>query len=244
MRIAVLADIHGNLPALRAVLSEVDRERVDAIVVGGDVVAGPLVRESLELLRARREPVHWIRGNSEREAVAAYDGEPVGDDPAGRAASWTARALTDWWHDELAGWPINVALDDVMFCHGSPRRDDEILTTATSDEVLASVLAGVRERLVVGGHTHRQFVRSARPGLTYANAGSVGLPYEGRQAAFWLIAADGVPELRETSYDLEAAVEELRAVGFPDVDDHLRESLLDPVDPDWVAEFFEGRAER
>ncbi len=84
VRIAVLADIHGNLPALRAVLDELDREPVDAIVVAGDVVGGPLVRETLELLAARREPTRWVRGNCEREAVAIYDGAPVSDDPAGR----------------------------------------------------------------------------------------------------------------------------------------------------------------
>ena len=83
MRVAVLADVHGNLPALRAALAEIDRGPVDAIVVAGDVVGGPLPRECLELLSARPERVHWIRGNSEREAVNVYDGEPRADGPAG-----------------------------------------------------------------------------------------------------------------------------------------------------------------
>ena len=93
MRVAVLADIHGNAPALRAVLAEVDSELPDAIVVAGDLVAGPLVSESLALLSARPQAVHWISGNSEREAVAVYDGSPAPDDAAGRAARWSARAL-------------------------------------------------------------------------------------------------------------------------------------------------------
>jgi predicted phosphodiesterase len=92
VRIAVLADIHANLPALRAVLAEVDHERVDAIVVAGDALGGPLVRESLELLAARPEPVHWLSGNCERETLAVYDGAPASDDPPGRAAAWSARA--------------------------------------------------------------------------------------------------------------------------------------------------------
>jgi putative phosphoesterase len=244
VRIAVLADIHGNLPALRAVLTDIDRDPVDAIVVAGDVVGGPLGRETLELLAARREPKRWVRGNCEREAVAIYDGAPVSDDPAGRAAAWSSKALDSRWRDELAAWPITLALDGVRFCHGSPGRDDEIITRLTPDAVLLESLADVHEPLVVGGHTHQQMVRGVHDTLTYANAGSVGMPYEGRPGAFWMIVADGSPELRETSYDLHAAVEELRASDFPDVDEQLTESLLDPTDPDWVAAFFERGAGR
>ncbi len=243
MKIVVLADIHGNLPALRAVLADVDREAPDALVVAGDVVAGPLVRESLELLSARSEPTHWISGNSEREALAVYDGAPAADDPSGRAAAWSALALDREWRDELASWPIAVTLEDACFCHGSPRRDDEILTALTPDDVFATVLADVPERLVVGGHTHRQFVRTVRPDLVYANAGSIGLPYEGRRGAFWMLVRDGRPELRETEYDFDAAVAELRAAGLP-FDDQLQESLIAPADPDWVSGFLEQRAER
>ena len=244
MLIAVLADIHGNLPALRATLADVDARSVDAIVVAGDVVAGPLVAESLELLSARAEPLYWISGNCEREAVAAYDGGPIPEDAAGHAAGWSARALDRGWRDVLASWPIALTLDGVGFCHGSPRRDDEILTRLTADEPLRDALAGTAEPLVVGGHTHQQFVRRLDDGLTFANAGSVGLPYEGRPGAFWMLVDGGVPELRETSYDLAEALEELRATSFPDLEDHLDGSLLAPTDPDWVAAFFEHGAGR
>jgi predicted phosphodiesterase len=245
VRIAVLADIHGNLPALRAVLADVDRDAVDAIVVGGDVVAGPLVRETLELLAARPEPVHWVRGNSEREAVAAYDDPPGSDDAVGRASAWSARALDQRWRDELAAWPISLEVDGVRFCHGSPRRDDEILTRLTPDEALLDALGATSERLVVGGHTHQQMVRRlGDTGRTYANAGSVGMPYEGRPGAFWLLVEDGEPVLRETGYDLDDALAELRASGFADVEDQLTESLLEPADPDQVAAFFERSAGR
>lgn len=244
MRVAALADIHGNLPALRAVLSELDHDDYDAIVVCGDVVGGPLIRETLELLAARREPTRCIRGNAEREAVAVYDGAPVSEDPAGRAAAWSAQVLDGRWRDELAAWPIGLALDGTCFCHGSPRRDDEIITRDTPDDVLLEVLSDVDAPLVVGGHTHQQMIRNVRGIVTYANAGSVGMPYEGRPGAFWMVIDDGVPELRETGYDLEAAVEELRASGFPDVDEQLAESLLEPADPEEVAAFFERGAGR
>jgi predicted phosphodiesterase len=243
MRVAVLADVHGNLPALRATLAEIDRGPVDAIVVAGDVVGGPLPRECLELLSARPERVHWIRGNSEREAVNVYDGEPPADGPAGRAAAWSADALDRRWRDALAGWPITLAVDGVRFCHGSPRSDDEILTGATPADVLADALSAVTERLVVGGHTHRQFIRAVRRRLTYANAGSVGLPYEGRPAAFWMLVVDGVPVPRETRYNVDRAVRELRTAGLA-FDDQLARSLLDPADPEQVSALLEHMAGR
>lgn len=244
MRIAALADIHGNLPALRAVLAELEREHVDAIVVGGDVVGGPLVRETLELLAARPEPLHWVAGNSERETLAVYDGEPAADDPAGRSATWSAQAIDAGWRAELGSWPISLALDGVCFCHGSPRRDDEILTRLTPPDALADALTGTSERLIVGGHTHQQMVRALDDGRTYANAGSVGMPYEGRPGAFWMVVEDGTPVPRFTDYDVEAAVAEMRRSGFPDLDDLLTEALLTPVDADEVAAFFERAAGR
>ena len=240
----MLADIHGNLPALRAVLADLDSERVDATVVAGDVLGGPMIRETLGLLTARPEPVRWLAGNCERETLAVYDGKPASDDPAGRAAAWSARALDDGWRAEVASWPISLALGGVCFCHGSPRRDDEILTRVTPDNVFADALAGISERLVVGGHTHQQMVRELSDAPTYANAGSIGMPYEGRAGAFWMIVEDGVPAMRETSYDLEAALAELRPSGFPDLDDQLDGSLLHPVDAGWVAAFFEHGAGR
>jgi putative phosphoesterase len=244
VRIAVLADIHGNLPAARAVLADVDRESVDAIVAAGDICGGPRVRETLELLEARPEPVHWISGNVERETVAAYDGAEVSDDPPGRAAAWSARELDRPWRDRLAGWPIAVELDGVRFCHGSPRRDDEILTRGTPDAVLAEALADVAEAVVVGGHTHQQLIRQVGGGPVYANAGSVGLPYEGYPAAFWMLVDDGAVQLRTTSYDRAAALTVLRASGFPDVNDHLDRSLVHPVDPDWLTALLEHQAGR
>jgi putative phosphoesterase len=244
MRVAVLADIHGNLPALRAVLAELDGERVDAIVVAGDVVGGPYPREALELLATRPEKLLWIGGNSEREAVAAWDGKPPADDEAGGAAAWTAARLDREWRDELSSWPIAAPLDGVLYCHGSPRRDDEVLTRATTDQVLVEALGGVDEAVVVGGHTHQQFIRSAAGAPTCVNAGSVGMPYEGRAGAFWLIMDAGTAELRETTYDVAAALQELRASGFPGVDELVAESLTKPVDAEWVAAYFEYGAGR
>ncbi len=244
MRIAVLADIHGNLPALRASLAEIDRDPVDALVIAGDIAGGPLVRDSLELIAARPEPTRWVKGNAEREAVAAFDGAAVSDDEAGRSAAWSAGQLDPRWRDEIAAWPIALEFDGIVFCHGTPRSDDEMLTRATPDDVMLEALADAGERPVVGGHIHQQQLRRIDGRLVYANPGSIGLPYEGRPGAFWMVIDAGVPELRTTTYDLTAAVGELRASGFADLDAQLRESLLDPVDPGYVAAYFEHLAGR
>jgi len=244
MRVAVLADIHGNLPALRAVLSELDAESVDALVIAGDVVGGPYPLEVLERLAARPERQLWISGNSEREAVAAWDGEPVADDEAGRAAAWSAERLDREWRDRLDSWPIVAELGGVLYCHGSPSRDDEVLTRATPDDVLAEVLSGVGEAVVVGAHTHQQFIRPVAGGPICINAGSVGVPYEGRPGAFWLIMDRLEPQLRETTYDIAEGRAELRASGFPGVEEFIAEALIRPVDAGWVASYFEFGAGR
>ncbi len=225
-------------------LADVDALSVDAIVVAGDVVGGPVVAKSLELLDSRPEPVHWIRGNAEREAVAAYDGGDTSDDLAGRAAAWSADSLSLGWRDRLAACPTAIALGGAVFCHGSPRSDEEILTSISPEATFRDALAGVSERLVIGGHTHQQFIRELGDNLTFANAGSVGLPYEGCPGAFWMLIDDNVPQLRRTSYDQAAAVRQLRESGFPKLEDHLDGSLLNAVNPEWVAAFYEHTAGR
>lgn len=241
MRIAVLADIHGNLPALEAVLGALDAESPDAIVVAGDITGGPLVAECLAALRARPEPLHWVKGNGERDTVAAFDGAAA---DVAAMERWSAAALTPDDRDALDSWPIALSLDGVRFCHGSPRSEDEVLTRATPEPVLRDALSGVREGLVVGGHTHQQMVRALDRGPDYANAGAIGMPYEGDPAAFWMLVEHGEPQLRRTAYDLRTGLARLRATAFPGVDDYLDGSLDPPLDPAWVTSFFEHGAGR
>lgn len=220
MRIAVVSDVHGNLPALAAVLAEVEAGGFDAVISGGDVVAGPMPAETLERLAALGDRVHWVRGNADREVVDAWDGA-TGDagDPAWRAAAFAAARLDRAGRDLLAAFGPTVTLGHVLACHGTPRSDVEIVTPRTSPERLAEILAGVRAPIVVGGHVHLQFVQ--RSGATeWVNAGSVGMPYEGEAGAFWLeIGAEGVPHHRHTPYDLDAAEAAIRATGYPDAGD-------------------------
>jgi putative phosphoesterase len=247
MRVAALYDIHGNLPALEAVLREVDEARPDVILVGGDVVPGPFPCAALERLLGLGERARFIHGNCERAVVAAFDGVPF---PANISAevrettAWTARQLDRAQRDLFAGWPetLVLAIDglgDVLFCHGSPRGDEEILTAATPTERLRAALAGVEQRVVVCGHTHMQFDRTL-DGVRVLNAGSVGMPY-GEPGAYWLLLGPTV-ELRRASYDLERAAAAIRASGYPQAEDFAANNVLRPESAAEATALFEGMA--
>ena len=203
--VAVLCDIHGNLPALDAVLAELVAEPPDAVVIGGDVVAGPFPAEVLDRLDGLPWPLHWVRGNADRCVVAAFDGaipEAERDEPMWVADAWTAERLSRGQRDRLAALPPLARLEveglgPVLFCHGTPRSDEERVTAVTPAPRLAGILEGVEEPLVVGGHTHRQF--DLRAGFRrMVNAGSVGRPYEREPGAYWLRLGPAV-EHRRTS---------------------------------------------
>ena len=215
MRIAALYDIHGNLPALEAVLAELEREGISQVVCGGDLLSEPFAAECLDRLRGFGGEVAFVQGNADLE------------DSSGLA-------------DEAARWPLTVEFDveglgRVLFCHASPRDNEEILTRISPEERVADALAGVEAGVVVGGHTHVQFDREVA-GRRLVNAGSVGLPYEGKQGAFWVLLGPDV-EFRRTEYDLEEMVAALEEAGKQDWVGWLR----DPPDPEEVTAYFESQ---
>ena len=211
-RAAVLSDVHGNLPALRAVLADIRRAEVDLVVCLGDVVAGPLPVETLRELSAVHEPLLCVRGNADREVVAVRDGEVApGDVPPDSA--WGGQALTPEGRDLLAGWPATARIEHrelgmVVACHATPRSDEEIVTERTPDELLRDAFGDLDARLVVVGNTHMQFDRTV-DGLRIVNVGSVGMAY-GPPGAYWALLGDLEVELRRTDYDRVAAAEEIR----------------------------------
>lgn len=244
MRVAALYDIHGNLPALDAVLAELDSVEPDVLVIGGDV-GGPLVVDTLERLMALGARARYVRGNHDRELVDAFDDGARVATPAAPALAWTARQLEPHHRDFLASFSATLQIDipgvgRTLFCHGSPRDDDEDITDRTPEHRLQPMLHAVDENVIVCGHSHRQFDRRVL-GKRLVNAGSVGMPYEGVAGAYWLLLGPGI-ELRRTDYDIDAAASRMRASGFPDVDNAmLRDSLLEPADPDAIASYLEAR---
>jgi putative phosphoesterase len=243
MSVAALYDIHGNLPALDTVIAELERDPPDAVVIGGDVAAGPMPNEVLERLHALPWPVHWLRGNADRALVMSFDGTvpaELRDHPIWIADAWTATRISRAVRDELEGLPPEVRLEvdglgEVLFCHATPASDEERVTVFTPEERLARILEGAGAGVVVAGHTHRQFDRVAG-GRRMVNAGSVGRPYEHGPGAYWARLGPDA-ELVRTPYDVEAAAAAFAALGYP-----LADTMLAPVDADAVARRYEAAA--
>jgi len=201
MRVAALYDVHGFRLGLEAVLAELEQEQVDAIVFGGDLFLGPQPAETAELVRS--VDASFVRGNCDREP----------DD-------WTRSQLDGETLAWSQGWPLTVDLDDVLYCHATPKDDMRpILTEASPAERFDEALEGIDNRLVVAGHTHMQFRRDR-----WVNAGSIGWPAEDDVAAFWALVSEDV-EHRRTPFDVERAAEEILASGWPEAESFVAENI-------------------
>ena len=237
MRVAAISDIHGNLPPLEAVLAEIEREDVDAIVVVGDTIIGPSPVEVFDVVTGLG--AHVVRGNAEDEVVRRSM-------RFGPLATWCADLLGDERLATADAWPLTLELDieglgRVLVCHSTPASDEPIYTSITPDDELRQLLGPVDADVLLCGHTHMQYDRTLSSGLRIVNPGSVGMPYDGQRGAFWaVLGPDGV-EFRHTLYDVEAAVAAMRSTGAPDIDELQIRPLLDPPDPKETTEFFESR---
>jgi diadenosine tetraphosphatase ApaH/serine/threonine PP2A family protein phosphatase len=199
--IALLYDVHGNLPALEAVIA--DAGDAGEWVVGGDVALfGPWPAETVERLRALPS-ARWLRGNGERW-VAAPDQAP-GDPVVQGAIAAGREALGEQVVAELGALPESVALADRTRCwHGSPVSDVRSFLPEPADDE-AELLAGVTDRRLIFGHTHLPFARRT-DGIELVNPGSVGMPLDGdRRAAYAVLLDDGRIEHRRVAYDHEAS---------------------------------------
>jgi putative phosphoesterase len=232
MRVAMLYDIHGNLPALEAVLDDIREVGVDRVVVGGDVLPGPMPRETLACLLDLDIPIQFIHGNGDREVLAWMRGTGTSTLPAPvqEILRWTAQQL-DREHERILGaWPptLRVAipgLGDVLCCHATPRNDTEMFTRLTPAKRLVPIFGGVDAPVVICGHTHMQFDRTI--GRTrVVNAGSVGMPFS-EPGAYWLLLRPGV-QLRHTPYDLAKAADRIRDTHYPQAQEFAAHSVLQP----------------
>jgi predicted phosphodiesterase len=227
MRVAVLADIHANLPALEAVLAEPDLADADAVVLLGDIALGPMPAETLDRLAALGDRAVWVHGNCEREMVTAFDGGEV-PGPNGADAAASAGLIGRNHRDRLDGLPLTVTLDidglgPTLFCHASPRRDDEMLLVDSPPKRWARALAGVDAAVVVCGHTHMPFDRLVGRHRV-VNPSSVGMPY-GHSGAGWVLLGPDVT-LRRTRYDAQAAAQTIQASRYPGAQQWTAEYVL------------------
>jgi diadenosine tetraphosphatase ApaH/serine/threonine PP2A family protein phosphatase len=204
--LAVLYDIHGNVPALEAVLDDIEREGADRYLLGGDYgTPSPWPAETLDRLRELPNAT-WIRGNGERWLREPPDVPEVVE--VYKAFEGT---LSDEGTDWLYGLPEQAELDGVLYVHGSPLSDVESFAPAP-EEGEERMLAGVRDRTVVFGHSHQQFRRPGPDGTDLVNPGSVGMPLDGDVRAAWA-TWDGDFEFRRSEYDVERAAAAYRAMG-------------------------------
>ena len=227
MRVAALYDVHGMLPALEAVLAEVEREDVDLLVFGGDLTWGPWPAETAAFLQALDRPARFVQGNAEVTILDLTSGREVEVGDGGRwiAASHDADALAFVRAYEPAVVVQVDGLGPVRFVHGSPRSVIEIVTPETPLERLAEAFADVPERTVVSGHCHLQFDRPT-PLARSLNPGSIGLPYHHVPGACWALLGPDV-ELRVTPIDRDALAARIRETAYPDAD-RIAGIVLDP----------------
>jgi predicted phosphodiesterase len=231
-RVAVLADVHGNAPALEAVFDELGDEQHDLVVFAGDLTWGPEPGKTYALASSLDSAL-FVRGNADR-AIA----ERVDDT---ERAAWIQEQHPDDLRRFVEGFSEHVVVDvdglgPVRFSHGSPRSDEECVTPETPAERVREFMAGVPERVLVTAHVHIQFDRDV-DGVRSVNAGSVGLPYEGEPGAYWALLGPGV-ELRRTEYDVDRAAAACRTMPGGE---QLAELLLAPPQPSEVIEDAERR---
>ncbi len=232
MRIAAIYDIHANLPALEAVLEDIRHAEVDRVVVGGDVVPGPMPLETISCLVDFNLPVDFIYGNGEVAVLEQMAGrDPVAVPEQYRPTiCWTAQQLYPEYESLLAGWPKTLCiqvpgLGYVLFCHATPRNENECFTRLTPEDRLLPVFQGLNVSMVVCGHTHMQFDRRIG-NIRVVNAGSVGMPF-GRPGAYWLRLGPDV-QLRHTPYDLAQAARRIRDTEYPQAEHFAARNVLQP----------------
>ncbi len=240
--VAALYDIHGNLPALDAVLQEIDQLPVDQIIIGGDVVLGPMSRECLDRLLDLPIPLHFIQGNCEVAVLNQMAGKLKAKLPEHVLVNirWTAAQLTETHLKLMIHWPKTFKLETdhlggILFCHATPRNENEVFTRLTSDEKLIPLFENQDANLVICGHTHMQFDRMI--GTTRViNAGSVGMPF-GKPGAYWLLIDEKI-ELKCTSYDFERAAAEIKDTSYPQAQEFAEKNVINPPGEKAMLELF------
>jgi putative phosphoesterase len=241
--VAVLADIHGVLPALEAVLAEPDVQKADRIVLAGDIASGPQPVETLDVLTALGDRAVWVRGNADRELVE-MSRKQFDKEPPDAVSPWAAQQLRTDQIELLADLPTTVTIGDVLFCHATPRDDEEMVLVDSPISRWAQVFSELPDevRTVVCGHTHMPFARQVDRRLV-VNAGSVGMPYGAPGPSWALLTEDGV-QLRRAPFDATKAADRIVSEStYPGRTEWVEEYLLHTYSDTEALDAFRPRAE-
>jgi predicted phosphodiesterase len=200
----------------------------------------------LERLTQPGDQIRPIRGNGDREVVMAFDGQPLSpalSEEVREATRWTAKQVTRSQRDYLAALPEQLVLQveglgRILFCHTTTPSDEELFTPITPEERLKIIFSGVEQEIMVCGHTHMQFEQRAG-NLCILNAGSVGMPYADQPGAYWLLLSPEGHGFRWTTYDGEAAAQEIKVSGYPPAQEFAEENVLKTPTAAEATEIFE-----
>jgi len=242
MQIAALYDIHGNLPALTAVLDEIEQIAPDQLVIGGDVVLGPMSAECLNVLKNLAIPKRFILGNCEVSILEQMN-DSLHDDLPERALKdiqWTESQLDEGHKQFISTWNDTTTLDiveigRVLFCHATPTSTTQIFTKLTPESELLSLFESIDADVVVCGHTHMQFDRTIGD-TRIVNANSVGMPY-GKPGAQWAILGPSI-ELIHTNYNLRQAANSVRNTNYPWAFDFAENNIINPPSEEKMLKLF------
>jgi predicted phosphodiesterase len=236
--VAVLSDVHANVPALRAVLAEPDVRRADYVVFNGDLTWGVDPVGTVALVRSLGNRAVCVRGNGERYVRHIATGRYRAESPR---QEWVPARHDATSLAFVGSFPFSVVVDvvglgPVRFCHGSPRSDNEAVTPDTPEARFRELTAGIAEEVLVTGHTHLQFDRTVA-GRRSVNPGSVGLPYHlaGPGLAYWALLGPDVA-LRRTGYDVQEEVAAVRAAEDPKQDQIIGMLLTPPTPAEIIAD--------
>lgn len=231
MKTAALYDIHGNYPALKAVSDQLDHLQPDLVILGGDIVSGPMPLAVLQLIDqlSKKFNTVGISGNNDQDVVDAYNGKQLSlSKHAQDQIKWVANQLSKQQVLKMKGLLLNVTVGDDFFCHAVAKNNTTIFTPHSNIAIIKKLFQGVQSPFIICGHTHLQFEMTIGH-QKVINAGSVGMPFSDLEGAQWLWIDDQQFRFKRTKIDKAAAVKEIQLSDYPYVDNFITQYVENTV---------------
>jgi predicted phosphodiesterase len=246
MRIAALYDIHGNYPALEAVVQELHIAKPDKVVIGGDIVSGPMPNETMKCLMELGNDVVWVLGNGDVDVSERKINGNINNSLSEQAkviTEWVANIIDESMARFLISLPINHFIRDdklgmIGFCHATPNDYNYVFTPVTPNGEVKKVFNNEMEGYFICGHTHIQFEKTI-DNLKIVNAGSVGMPFSEEHGAEWLLLENGVIRFMKTKYDIDLAKKQIKQTTYPFKDEFIETNVINPKRPEEMIPFLE-----